>query len=148
MGWPLRILFLLVVGFGLIQLVPYGRDHDNPVSIKEPRWDDPATRRLALGTCFDCHSNVTNWPWYTSVAPVSWLMTRDVEEGRKSLNFSRWDQPQGSTLRQALDSIRTEDMPPLHYRLVHGSARLNAAERRELASGLSRTWERDPPGGA
>jgi hypothetical protein len=148
MGWPLRFLFLLIVGFGVIQLVPYGRDHDNPLSVKEPRWDASATRRLALGACLDCHSNVTSWPWYTSIAPVSWLTQRDVEEGRKKLNFSRWDQPQEASLRDVLEAIRGGEMPPLQYRLLHPAGRLSDAEKRELATGLSRTWERDPPGGA
>jgi len=147
MGWPLRFLFLLIVGFGVIQLVPYGRDHDNPLSVKEPRWDDASTRRLALGACLDCHSNVTSWPWYTSIAPVSWLTQRDVEEGRKKLNFSRWDQPQEASLRDVLEAIRGGEMPPLQYRLLHPAGRLSDAEKRELATGLSRTWERDPPGG-
>lgn len=148
MGWPLRIIFLLVVGFAVIQFVPYGRDHDNPTSIKEPRWDAPATRRLAQGSCFDCHSNVTSWPWYTSIAPVSWLTQRDTEEGRKKLNFSRWDQPQPATLRDVLEAIRSGDMPPLQYRLTHSTGRLSGSEKRELATGLSRTWERDPPAGS
>lgn len=147
-GWPLRILFLLIVGFGAIQLVPYGRDHDNPPSVKEPRWDDPATRRIAAAACLDCHSNVTSWPWYTKIAPVSWLTQRDVEEGRNRLNFSRWDQPQQATLRDVLKAINKGDMPPLQYKLLHGSARLSEAEKRELATGLSRTWDRDPPGGS
>jgi hypothetical protein len=62
----------------LIQLVPFGRDHTNPVVTAEPRWDSPVTRELADRACFDCHSNETEWPWYAGVAPVSWLVYRDV----------------------------------------------------------------------
>ena len=148
MGWPIRILLLLIVGFAVIQFVPYGRDHYDPLAKVEPRWDDPATRRLAQGACLDCHSNVTSWPWYTTIAPLSWQRTRDVEKGREVLNFSRWDRPQRATIRQVLEAILKQDMPPLQYRLVHASARLDDAERRELAAGLARTWKRDPPAGS
>ena len=64
-----------------IQFAPYGRAHTNPPVRREPSWDTPANRELARRACFDCHSNETAWPWYTSVAPVSWLAQRDVDEG-------------------------------------------------------------------
>jgi Haem-binding domain len=74
-------LLFLIGAFLLIQLIPYGHDHANPPVGAEPAWDSPATRELATAACFDCHSNETEWPWYTSVAPFSWLTQRDVEEG-------------------------------------------------------------------
>ncbi len=91
-----RVLFgsllVLLAGFLLIQLVPYGRNHTNPPVLQEPNWDSPQTRALAQRACFDCHSNETEWPWYSHVAPVSWLVQRDVEEGREKVNFSTWGQ--------------------------------------------------------
>jgi hypothetical protein len=72
----------------LIQFVPYGRNHTNPAVIMEPTWDSPQTRQLAVRACYDCHSNETAWPWYTNVAPVSWLTQHDVDDGRHKLNFS------------------------------------------------------------
>jgi hypothetical protein len=57
----------LVLGLLAIQLVPYGRDHTNPPVRREPAWDSPTTRALAVRACFDCHSNETHWPWYTHV---------------------------------------------------------------------------------
>jgi hypothetical protein len=88
----LRILAVLiglgVLGFTAIQLVPFGHDHANPAVVKEPAWPDPQTRQLAQRACFDCHSNQTSWPWYSNIAPVSWLVQRDVLEGRQRLNFS------------------------------------------------------------
>ena len=67
--------------------------------------------------CFACHSNLTEWPWYTSIAPVSWLTQHDVEDGRAKLNFSEWQRPQDADLRGGVDAIRGKDMPPLQYRL-------------------------------
>ena len=65
---------LAVVGlFVLIQLAPFGRNHTNPPVVQEPSWDSAETRALAKRACFDCHSNETVWPWYSNIAPVSWL---------------------------------------------------------------------------
>lgn len=84
------VLVLFVGGFVLMQLVSYGRNHTNPPVVSEPTWDSPETRALAVRACYDCHSNETVWPWYTNVAPVSWLIQREVAEGREELNFSTW----------------------------------------------------------
>lgn len=138
-------LLLLVVGLA-IQVIPYGRDHDNPLTVKQVEWDSPETRSLASGACMDCHSNLTAWPWYTNVAPISWLTSRDVEEGRAKLNFSEWQRPQEADLQSVVDAIREEQMPPLQYRLVHANARLTAAERQKLETGIIKTWKSDPPG--
>jgi hypothetical protein len=78
---------LVVLGV-LIQFVPYGHDHTNPPVMQEPQWDTMQTRPLAKRACFDCHSNETVWPWYSNIAPASWLIYRDVAEGREHFNFS------------------------------------------------------------
>ncbi len=110
-----RLAFLgvaaIVVVSLAIQLVPYGRDHINPPVTSEPKWDSPQTRELAVRACFDCHSNQTIWPWYTSVAPVSWLVQHDVAEGRRSLNFSAMNQSRGET-RGAARQVQRGSMPP------------------------------------
>ena len=64
---------IIVGGFALTQVVPYGRNHTNPAVVYEPDWDSPETRALAERACFDCHSNETTWPWYSTIAPISWL---------------------------------------------------------------------------
>jgi hypothetical protein len=121
-----------------IQLVPYGRDHTNPPVIGEPPWDSEATRTLAKQACFDCHSNETEWPAYASIAPASWLVQHDVNEGRAVLNFSEWPRPQEEA-KDASEEVREGEMPPAAYTLVHAHARLNAADRDRLAQGLART---------
>ncbi len=134
------LLALLV----LAQLVPYGRNHKNPAPSRSVRFDSDATRRLVATSCADCHSNDTRWPWYTNVAPVSWLVQRDVEDGRGVLNFSAWDRPQ-SDVGEVIDQITSGEMPPLQYRVIHRSASLSTAERRRLADGLRRTYAADTP---
>jgi Haem-binding domain len=131
---------LLVV----IQLVPYGRDHTNPPVTREVRWDSARTRELAAGACFDCHSNLTDWKWYTNVAPISWLVYADVQGGREHLNFSEWDTPQ-SEVGEIVEAVRDGSMPPLQYKPLHAGARLSTAERDELVRGLEKTLAADPP---
>src|SRR5437763_16733491 len=93
-----RLLKALAIGlawligiFAVMQIIPYGRTHSNPPTIREPDWDSPRTRELAVRACFDCHSNETRWPWYANVAPFSWVVQRDVESARDVVNFSAWD---------------------------------------------------------
>jgi len=123
----------------LIQVVPYGRDHSNPPVIQEPSWDSPRTRELAVRACFDCHSNETRWPWYAHVAPVSWLLQWDVDEGRRIVNFSEWHR----TYEEASESAETViegEMPPWYYLPLHPSAKLSSEEKQELIRGLTATF--------
>ena len=118
-----------------LQLVPYGRSHTNPPRRAEPPWDTAATRALAVRACYDCHSNETVWPWYSHLAPVSWLVQRDVDEGRRKLNFSEWDRPQKEAHGSAKE-VRKGAMPPWYYTPLHRATRLTAAETGALVSGL------------
>lgn len=136
--WWFRIALGLLGAFGAIQLVPYGRDHTNPPITGEPTWDAPGTRALAKQACFDCHSNETEWPAYARIAPVSWLVQHDVDEGRAVLNFSEWARPQKEA-REAAKEVREREMPPAAYKLIHAHARLSAADLDQLAQGLTQT---------
>jgi mono/diheme cytochrome c family protein len=127
-----------LVIFALMQLVPYGRAHENPPVTAEPRWDTPRTRRLAARACFDCHGNETKWPWYSNIAPASWLMQRDVDEGREEVNFSEWDRRQDKA-EESAETVAEGEMPPSRYTLAHPAARLTQRELRALIVGLSRT---------
>lgn len=136
--WSTRLGVTVLAALAAIQLVPYGRNHLNPAPIAEPRWDAPATRALAKQACFDCHSNETQWPPYAHVAPASWLVYKDVVDGRSALNFSEWNRPQKEA-GDAVEVLREREMPPVPYRLAHPHARLTAADRERLARGLAAT---------
>jgi hypothetical protein len=127
---------VIVVGFGLIQLVPYGRDHTNPAVVQEPEWDSPRTRELAARACFDCHSNETTWPWYSNIAPVSWLVQRDVDQGRRRFNLSDWGQRSWDGDRMA-EAVSEGEMPPWFYLPLHPQARLSDGEKQALIQGLA-----------
>lgn len=140
-GWKKVLVTAgLVVGGALVaaQLVPYGRDHSNPVVTAEPAWNAPGTRALAQRACFDCHSNETRWPWYSNIAPVSWLVQADVDEGRQVLNFSEWTR-EYEEAQESGETVRNLEMPPRSYLLLHPEAKLSDAERQQLASGLDAT---------
>ncbi len=137
----------LVVLFALIQAVPYGRSHSNPPVTQEPKWDSAQTRALAQRACFDCHSNLTKWRWYSNIAPISWLVQRDVDGGRGTLNFSEWNKPMDSSAGDVADAIRSGSMPPWFYVLLHSSAKLSSAEKDALVRGLDATFAASPPKG-
>ena len=136
--WFTRTVIALAITLIGVQAVPSGRDHSNPPRTMEPQWDNTATRELARRACFDCHSNETVWPPYANVAPVSWLVQHDVDEGRAKLNFSEWDRSQEEA-GEAADVIAEGGMPPSMYLLMHRTAKLNASEQRQLMQGLART---------
>jgi hypothetical protein len=135
--WVMKSMVLLF-GFAIIQLVPYGRDQVNPPVGAEPRWDSPGTRALAKQACFDCHSNETQWPAYARVAPVSWLIQRDVTSGRAALNFSEWQRPQKEA-DEAAEKVLEGAMPLRIYQVMHAHARLAPVDRDRLARGLEQT---------
>jgi hypothetical protein len=124
---------------GGIQLVPYGHDHSNPAVRAEAPWPDDESRAIAERSCYDCHSNETDWPWYSNVAPMSWLVQHDVDEGRSELNFSEWPPDDADDLH---DPVEHGEMPPAKYTRLHGDAKLSAAERDHLEEAL-RQMERD-----
>jgi hypothetical protein len=136
-----RLITIIIVGllalFLLIQLIPYGHQHTNPPVVEEPNWDSSQTRDLAQRACFDCHSNEVVWPWYSNVAPVSWLIQHDVDEGRQHLNFSDW-----SKVRELDDIpivVSSGAMPPSQFLMMHPEARLTQAEKDALVNGLKTT---------
>ncbi|CCF84689.1 heme-binding domain-containing protein [Nitrolancea hollandica] len=135
-AWGAAGIVVLAV---LIQFVPYGRNHTNPPVTMEPAWDSPQTRQLAVRSCYDCHSNETTWPWYSNVAPISWYVQHDVDEGRADINFSEWDRPQKDA-DEIVKSVRDGEMPPGIYLPTHPDARLSPAERQALIQGLTATF--------
>ena len=125
----------LVALLALIQLVPYGRAHSDPAASREVRFSNARVQRLFDGACADCHSDHTSWPLYSNVAPVSWLVQSDVDEGRRVMNLSEWDK-QHPDLGEVEQVILGGGMPPLQYKVMHGRGRLSSAERRQLADGF------------
>lgn len=122
-----------VVLLAAIQFVPVDRANP-PVETEVPA---PAVVRAVLRrSCYDCHSNETVWPWYSKVAPFSWLAARDVNGGRKELNFSTWNRyappQQAKKLKECWEEIAAGQMPLWIYLPLHRDAMLSDADRELL----------------
>ena len=129
-----RLVGILVTVSVAIQFVPVTRT--NPPVEQDIRVP-PAVRAILERSCYDCHSHRTRWPWYSRIAPVSWLVARDVREGRRHLNFSTWNRLSDEQARKARAEIAEEagegGMPPWFYLPLHPDARLSAEDRAVLA---------------
>lgn len=136
----LKMLGVLVVLFIAIQFVPYGKDHSNPAIVGEPQWNSQATQKTFYRVCGNCHSNKTVWPWYSSIAPASWLIQSDVDEGRQHFNASMWGQQKMNRGPDAADEVRLGEMPPWYFVLGHPEAKLSESQRATLAQGLEATF--------
>jgi hypothetical protein len=139
-----KILKWLVIAMVVIQVIPFGHTHTNPPKTKEPAWDSPATKALVERACYDCHSNESVWPWYANVAPVSWLLQRDVNGGRRHLNFSEWDHPQRHS-KDVAAQVKSGDMPPWFYLPMHPAAKLSEADIDALVKGAEKTFGLQAP---
>ena len=139
-GYGLAILAGLFI---LIQLIPYGRQHTNPVVVSDYPWKSAEAREVAKRACYDCHSNETTWPWYSNIAPISWRLQRHVDEGREVLNFSDWNsvrrgrRGEENPAEEIGEVVLEGEMPPWDYLITHPSARLSEAEKRTLINGLN-----------
>ena len=134
----MKIFLGVLLAAGLIQFVPFGHTHTNPPQTGEPPWDSPETRELVRRACFDCHSNTTTWPWYAHVAPISWLLQRDVNGGRSHLNFTEWNLPQKHA-KDVANEVKQGDMPPWFYLPMHPAAKLADAEKQALIEGAGKS---------
>ena len=128
------------VAFIAIQLVPVSRT--NPPVQSDFRGSAEVVSVLRRA-CYDCHSNETVWPWYSRVAPLSWVIVHDVNEGRAVLNFSTWNQlspeKQAEALKESWEDVAEGKMPTWYYVALHPEARLSANDQSVL-----RTWSLPP----
>jgi len=140
MGIKKAVLCTVIVGGigaagGLVH--PFGnlRGPDRGAILNDAHID-PATLRIIQRSCQNCHSDQTEWPWYSRVAPGSWLLERDVSQARSRFNLSRWNGytplQQASILGAIGVAARTGVMPPSRYTLLHPDAKLSNEERQEI----------------
>jgi hypothetical protein len=134
--WLRRIGIALLVLLVVSQFVPVDRRNpyvDPAKSIYAKEKVPAAVKKVFDRSCANCHSNETHWPWYSYVAPVSWLVANDVHQARAKMNLSTWgDFPadkREDRLEEICEQLTNGDMPDPKYLLVHRSARLAPAER-------------------
>ena len=97
---------------------------------------EPETLALFERACQNCHSERTEWPWYSHVAPMSWLIARDVQQARSHMNLSRWQEYPSDErlglLSEIGSAVRNREMPKQRYLLLHPEARLTDQERQQI----------------
>ena len=130
---PLRVAAATLVAAAALQLVPVKRTNP-PVTFEVEAPADVKT--ILERSCYDCHSNRTRWPWYSRVAPVSWLVARDVQRAREEMNFTEWPafdfEEQEHLLEDIAKAVDRGKMPLPIYLTMHADARLDDAERQRL----------------
>jgi len=136
-------LAIIVIG---IQFIPVERT--NPPVTQE--IDAPPNVLSILKTsCYDCHSNETTWPWYSYVAPVSFLVASDVQNARKRVNFSEWDKYDDEKKEKKkgaiLDDVEEGEMPLPKYLIMHPGAEMNSEKIKVLKGWItSKNGEEKP----
>ena len=124
------IALILVIQLFRIEkeVVTFPKDKDFLVSKSTPE----NTAILIKNSCYDCHSNTTNYPWYSNVAPISWWIKNHVEEGKEHLNFSIWtdytEKKRAHKLEECVEVLEEQEMPLKTYTLIHYDAKLSSED--------------------
>lgn len=133
------LMFALIILFGVAQLIRPERSNppiDQGQIVEEHLQIPTEIGSILRRSCYDCHSNETVWPWYSAVAPASWLVANDVMNGRKRMNFSEWGSNKMGKVLSLLEGMCEEtskgEMPLKPYALLHPSTRLSELEVKAL----------------
>lgn len=124
------VLGIIVIIFIAIQFIPVGRTNP-PVTSDIPA--PPEVKSILHRACYDCHSNETDWPWYSHVAPSSWLVAHDVHEAREHMNWSQWDQYDADDREDFIKGIwklvDKGEMPLWYYQIAHPESKLSEQDK-------------------
>lgn len=133
------IAIVLLLAFVGIQFIPTTSNQSDSVPSTDfmlvNNVPENIQKKLQV-SCYDCHSNNTNYPWYNKVQPVSWFLEDHIKEGKAELNFNEWDslsnRRKKSKLRSIIKQIESDEMPLYSYTLIHRDASFSEAEKQEL----------------
>ncbi len=140
------LLYLLTLGaiFLALQLIPSYPQTNPPTDPSKEIKAPKEVMEIFKRSCYDCHSNETNWPWYASVAPMKWVVRRDVIQGRKALNFSIWEEYSPSKQKELKKQIYRSvfiAMPLPQYLWFHPEAKLTPKDKK-----IVRDWASEGKG--
>lgn len=133
------ISIVLLVAFVGIQFIPTTRNQSDTVPSTDfmlvNNVPETIQKKLQV-SCYDCHSNNTQYPWYNKIQPVAWFLEDHIKEGKAELNFNEWDslssRRKASKLRSIIKQIENGEMPLDSYTLIHSEATFTEAEEEEL----------------
>jgi len=135
----LKIIAAICFAGVVVQFIPITKD--NPPVTGEIAVSEKV-QQIVKRSCYDCHSNETKWPWYSRIAPISWLVARDVKEGRQNLNFSTWQNLAKAEQENFKNRIQLEvsedSMPPFIYKLGHPDAKMSENEKEAIIKWASK----------
>ena len=133
MKWTATGCLILLIAAQFVRPAKTNPASDESGAIQSHVEMDPAVSDVLGRACYDCHSNATEWPWYSKIAPVSWFLVSHVNDGRRHLNFSEWtkyDRAKAAKKLQEIDEeVQSKAMPLSSYTLLHPEARLSDQER-------------------
>ncbi|PRX56127.1 heme-binding protein [Flagellimonas meridianipacifica] len=138
-------MFVLLLGFVGIQFFPTSQNQSNTI----PKTDfilvndvPKQVERIITTSCYDCHSNNTDYPWYNKVQPVAWFLEDHVTHGKEELNFNEWadysNRRKNSKLKSIISQIENGEMPLWSYTLIHREAKLLEDERNTVLDWVSK----------
>ena len=146
--WQYLLGGLVVIGIA-VQFVPNELppvQTSNPGDLIGSGIVEESMANILKSACYDCHSNETNYPWYSHVAPVSWLVAKDTREGREEVNFSNWQDLELLDQLAILDDISSEvseeHMPMPIYTWIHPEAKLDENQRQQILAWAETTMDK------
>lgn len=139
------IVLVLLVAFVGIQFIPTTRNQSDTVPSTDfmvvHNVPETIQKKLQV-SCYDCHSNNTQYPWYNKIQPAAWFLEDHIKEGKAELNFSEWDslssRRKSSKLRSIIKQIESGEMPLDSYTLIHKDAKFSEAESEEMINWITR----------
>ncbi len=130
---------MLLVAFVGIQFIPTTRNQSDSVPSTDFMLVNNVPKNIQNKlqiSCYDCHSNNTQYPWYNKVQPVAWFLEDHIKEGKAELNFNEWNslstRRKTSKLRSIIKQIENGEMPLDSYTFIHRDARFSEAEAEEI----------------
>jgi len=134
----------LLIAFVGIQFMPTIRNQNNEVLETDftKTFTVPTNiQNLLKNSCYDCHSNNTNYPWYNKIQPVSWFLEHHIKEGKKELNFSEFggysERRQKSKIKSIISQVRDDEMPLWTYTLIHRDTKLSEDDKKLITNYLN-----------
>ncbi|PKP10327.1 MAG: hypothetical protein CVU08_13745 [Bacteroidetes bacterium HGW-Bacteroidetes-3] len=139
-----KVFLFLLIAFVGIQFMPTIRNQNNEVLETDftKTFTVPTNiQNLLKNSCYDCHSNNTNYPWYNKIQPVSWFLEHHIKEGKKELNFSEFggysERRQKSKIKSIISQVRDDEMPLWTYTLIHRDTKLSEDDKKLITNYLN-----------
>lgn len=132
---------ILLIGIGLVLIQFFQPDKNISVQASEnaieKKYNVPINISSLLKTsCYDCHSNNTNYPWYNNVQPVAWWLNKHIKDGKRHLNFDEFNtysaEKKKKKLAEIIETIEKKEMPLSSYTVIHSDARLTLKQQKEI----------------